>query len=328
MFPVRNTLHSIAHIMWYGCMQLAMERMSATCATFVQSDIIRLSQRRQEILKELSHVDAAIQERTQTLSRIKAEISAAAKSKDVEGNRKAAGKLNIDTASEEDIDVDLKEEDVEEGLERKEKKKLSFLRKRRESEESYDGFVGPAALCAELRGQVPMMLFAVDRSDAEEVVAYLVPVEGTSDIVTAHRAVRVEGSLSVTRISAYEWMVAYGAKLVPNHEREDPSVLEMAAGSRPGTAVGELVGAIEVPCAPDVIIDVWRVDKDAPLVWATTSINGIAFCILERISLRSETHWGLSSVVEIALHGRHPLTDSAVEEIIDMNGGGGGEEED
>ena len=40
-------------------------------------------------------------------------------------------------------------------------------------------------------------------------------------------------------------------------------------------AVAQLVGAVEIPLTPDVIIDVWRGPDQ--LCWATTSVNGVSF---------------------------------------------------
>jgi hypothetical protein len=321
-----------------------MERMTATCAGYVESDLIRLSQRRQELLKELSHVDAAILERTHMLSRVKADMTGVAASGKASPPRKEKGlvdgqKKHGNSRSEgtegyggDEGEGSAEDTGTEGGAEASNaaEKKLSFLKKRSNSESHEDGYDGPAAFAVELKDNVDNMLFSVDRSDAEEVVVYLFSMKddgAASDIVTAHRAFKtVDGKLTVTRISAYEWMVAYGAKVVPNHEREDRETVELSEiGSKPGDPMGELVGAVEVPCAPDVIIDIWRIEVgngESSKVFSTTSINGVLFCLLERISLRSETHWGLSSVVEISLHGKHPVTGSSVVEIIDMNGGG------
>ena len=303
-----------------------MEKMSEVCVAFVESDIARLSQRRRELLKELSHVEAAMQERSETLKRVKLSLGAKAAAR-VQGSpkRKGSSKANDDmsaaTASTAALSIDVSDEAAKEKVE----PKLSYLSKRSESDESDEDLSDPEVFAALLRDEVDALLFSVDRSDADEVVVYLLPQEATADIVSAHRAAIIDDKLSVTRLGAYEWMVAYGAKVVANHEREEPQTTELPTiGGQAEDPMGVLAGAIEVPCAPDVVIDVWKIEGDQNIVWATTSINGVAFCQLERISLKSETHWGLSSVVRIVLHGKHPFTGEHIEEVIDM----GADEED
>ena len=284
--------------------------MSAVCVSYVETDIIRLSQRRQELLRELRHIDAALQERTETLARFRSELKSfvATDSGDpVESDEKdvwseASGDANTGIQKIQDSKVRAgKGTDLEEII-------VSDIE------------VAQKNVSAHLREQVDALLFSVDRTDANEIVAYL--FDDTPDIVSAHRAAVVDGNISVTRISAYEWLVAYGAKIVPQHEREDSDTVELPEpNANPDDPKGELVGAVEVPCAPDVVIDVWKLERKdgSQAVWATTTIDGIAFCQLERISLRSETHWGLSSVAEITLFGRHPSTDSTITEVIDMS---------
>lgn len=294
-----------------------MEKMSEMCVTYVESDIARLSQRRRELLKELSHVDAAMQERVQALARVKASMNGEALS-----HTQSSSEKHPPNSEPSDISITSLTLETGDQIDKKKTHKLSYLSKRQDSRESEEDLSDPEMFAAVLREEIQMLLFSVDRSDADEVVVYLLPTSDTPDIVTAHRAAMIDDELRVTRIGAYEWMVAYGAKVVPNHEREEPATVELPIpDSKPGDAMAVLVGAIEVPCAPDVIIDVWRTDNDVGKFWATTSINGISFCQLERISLKSETHWGLSSVVQIALHGRHPFTGADVIETIDMGGG-------
>lgn len=304
-----------------GVWQTDMDKMSAMCVSYVESDIVRLSHRRRELLQELRHVEAAILEREDTLARVRATMGKGVPTKSVDPSQKELVATDIIPESY----THAAEDEAVESPHKKPSAKLSYLSKQAsfESEHSEE-LSDPEGFAALLRDEIDMMLFSVDRSDAEEVVVYLVPPQDTPDIVTAHRAAVVNDALAVTRIGAYEWMVAFGAKVVPNHEREDPQIIELPeVGASADQGMADLVGAIEVPCAPDVIIDVWRLHvSEAVRVWATTTINGIAFCQLDRISLQSETHWGLSSVVKISLHGHHPYTGAETVEIIDMGGEG------
>jgi len=67
---------------------------------------------------------------------------------------------------------------------------------------------------------------------------------------------------------------------------------------------GQLIGAIELPLTPDIIVDVWRAPDDQ--CWSTTSVDGVSFAVLERIYIQRETHWGVSQIVQVDLFGRHP----------------------
>ena len=58
-------------------------------------------------------------------------------------------------------------------------------------------------------------------------------------------------------------------------------------------AAAQLVGAVEIPLTPDVIIDVWRGPDQ--LCWATTSVNGVSFAGTYTL-LQPEQHH-LSSVM-------------------------------
>lgn len=78
-------------------------------------------------------------------------------------------------------------------------------------------------------------------------------------------------------LPTYEKMMAYGAKIVPNHERDFPDIQEIplpaslvhhltpSNGNSNGASTGErkqtigvLLGAFEIPLLPGVIIDVWE----------------------------------------------------------------------
>jgi hypothetical protein len=41
--------------------------------------------------------------------------------------------------------------------------------------------------------------------------------------------------------------------------------------------------------------------------WATTSVDGVSFAVLERLFITSEAKWGVPTVTQVDLFGRHPL---------------------
>jgi hypothetical protein len=98
-------------------------------------------------------------------------------------------------------------------------------------------------------------------------------------------------------------------------------------GSR---ALGQLLGAFELPLIPGVIIDLWRAtsgpSQQPPatsaisVYWATTPIDGVPFAVLERVFVLTETNWGVPSVVQVDLFGRHPLSSVLVLESVTATG--------
>jgi hypothetical protein len=181
-------------------------------------------------------------------------------------------------------------------------------------------------LCV-IREFEPQMLFIIERSNGSDVVVYILPNQPVESIVSAYRLRQFDDRDSMEQLSSHEKAVAFGAVVVPNHDRDDPDVQDlsvvMSSPARASSASqlgcsGELIGAIELPVAPDIIIDLWRAELSTTKPWATTTINGVKFCVLERLFVRSETVWGITSVVEITLFGRHPRTWDIVVENIDL----------
>lgn len=42
------------------------------------------------------------------------------------------------------------------------------------------------------------------------------------------------------------------------------------------------------------------------ICWATTSVDGVSFAVLERMFVTSEVKWGVPAVTQVDLFGRHP----------------------
>jgi hypothetical protein len=118
-----------------------------------------------------------------------------------------------------------------------------------------------------------------------------------------------------------DFLQAYGSKIVPNHERDFPSTLEIPVPdcllkSVPKGTVsrtGYLIGAFEIPLTPGVIMDVWMAPhlktqetSKTDIYWVTTPIDSVPFAILQRMYVVSVTNWGVQSVVQVDLFGVHP----------------------
>lgn len=127
--------------------------------------------------------------------------------------------------------------------------------------------------------------------------------------------------------SSFEMMMSYGAKIIPNHEREFPHIKELLIPNivssnnndmnnpcklKPLQSslvhMGILIGAFELPITPNVVIDVWK-DPLSKKSWATTSIDSVVFCVLERLFITTELVWGVKSVVQVDLFGRDPINE-------------------
>jgi len=209
------------------------------------------------------------------------------------------------------------------------------------------------------------VLFVVHSNASEDVVVYL-PSSNDAEVVSCYKLQDFTNRDSMIELTSYERMMAYGSKLVPNHERDYPHVreltlpafmststshedgaskrsvgaLEAAAMASPapssssstfatplhGTSpfgmhhseheevTGQLIGAIELPLTPDIIVDVWRAPDGQ--CWSTTSVDGVSFAVLERIYIQRETHWGVSQIVQVDLFGRHPAKGFLLNESV------------
>ena len=152
-------------------------------------------------------------------------------------------------------------------------------------------------------------LFIVHRNNVSDIIVYS-PSANDAEIVSSYKLTDYNDKNSITELTTFEAMMAYGAKIVPNHDRDFPHIKELAVphhvNETHAGAVAQLVGAVEVPLTPDVIIDVWRGPDQ--LTWATTSVNGVSFAVLERMFVTSEVKWGVPTVTQVDLFGRDPKT--------------------
>ena len=196
------------------------------------------------------------------------------------------------------------------------------------------------------------VLFLVHCSYVEDVIVY-VPSKDSSLVLHCHKVsefmddehgdgvneAALEGVFT-SELSNFDYLMTYGPKLVPNHERDYPHVREMVepmthgelsaqrgrgtsvdsagglgpltsgtgTGSGSGSSgnVGTLIGAVQLPMIPDVIIDIWKSSSKSGRIWATTTIDGVSFAVVERIFMQSESRWGVSKVVQVDIFGRHP----------------------
>ncbi len=307
------------------------------------SEIDRLEFRRSELLQELRAVDEALSARRCALDEAKAmitrlkkdgksatapfsELKPRAKSDSGSGASLIPHAVQRTPSNKHDQNLPTSAVARSTSTEIDVKPTEKFQLQKRPSDLIVDkAIVAEERKLVKLRESDPSLLFIVERNTDDGIVVYTLPATATASVAQAYRIVDISDLHSIEDLTTYESLVAFGPKVVPNHDREDPDTMELpelGASGRAG-ALGDLIGAIELPVAPDVIIDVWAIDgsdfdgaSPRKKVWATTSINGIRFCVLERIYLTSENHWGMSSVVEVSLYGRHPFTGAVVVETI------------
>lgn len=159
------------------------------------------------------------------------------------------------------------------------------------------------------------VLFVVHCNNIDDVIVYYPVTDSTSgnnggnECVACSKLIQNGGDEqpSLMDLTSYESLVSYGAKLVPNHERDFPHVKDLPPPTSllgaEASVSGQLVGAIQLPLTPDVIIDIWILPSG--VTWATTSIDGNSFSHLERIFVTSEMNYGVSQVVAVDIFGRH-----------------------
>lgn len=179
-------------------------------------------------------------------------------------------------------------------------------------------------LLASVKVIEPRLLFMIHRNTAEDIIIYAPPLSESDSTLTIYRIRDHTDRSSNEELSYFEKMMAYGPKVIPNHDRDEPEVREMMYSG--GTvcngskvvclqSLGDLIVAMELPVVQDVQIDIWKastIDK----YWATTTIEGVKFAVLERIYIISEVRWGFPTVVGIELAGRHPISGKVLTEMI------------
>ena len=92
--------------------------------------------------------------------------------------------------------------------------------------------------------------------------------------------------------------------------------------------VGRFLGAVNLPLLMrDVIIDIWGIPDGNEAgpglgpVWATATVDGIAYAVLERlcISQQQQLDDSAGSVAEVQMFARHPRSNMlALEHYTDL----------
>jgi len=178
-----------------------------------------------------------------------------------------------------------------------------------------DDFIEDTEMVTRIKEGEPDFLFLLHRNSTEDLIIYKYNQKGTKDIVTCYKiSIQAENEIKEP-ISSFEKLMAYGAKEVSPQDRDDAEVIQLpppySPKDFPTSQYGKLQSSIELPIAPNVVIDIWQspqgTGQGKGKCWGTTSVDGVKFAVLERIFILSEIRWGLPTIVQVDLFARHPI---------------------
>ena len=301
----------------------------------LEDELFRLEMRRKEILLELEETDNAILDRRNKLEDSRRTIERAIRSESIDASdfTVKAGKGVAATGTRVRIGGSF---DSNEG------KSAQELRGQKLEEEFLEETEMLGVVKETLAEQV---MFVVHGNSVDDVIVYYPAASASADLVSvAMLTEHDEAGAILTPLGNLDSMMSYGPQIVPNHERDFPHVRELSAplcmrnlenGSGASSAAvpsskrastgrvtegedkddkGQLIGAVRLPLTPDVIIDLWRLPDGR--CWATTSVDGASFVVLERIYVTSEMSYSVSVVVSVDIYGRHAAKNYMLAEKI------------
>jgi len=273
----------------------------------LENDLSRLELRRKELAAEMLTVDTAIAERRNRLQNVREEIYQILAKNEADLNNNSRS-LSLNGTS-----LDHSQNGNEKGMTIAETRASAL-------EEQY---LEESEMLATIKDLGHDILFVVHRNNVNDVIVYS-PAQTETDIMTSFKLTDFNDKNSIYELTTFENMMAYGAKIVPNHDRDFPHIKELAippvVSEEHRGVLAQLWGAVEIPLTPDVIMDVWKGPDQ--ICWVTTSVNGVSFAVLERMFVTSELKWGVPTVIQVDLFGRHPgrgflLLESVTEGIVE-----------
>ena len=219
----------------------------------LENDLGRLESRKRELAAEMVAVDVAIAERRDRLQNVRDEIQQilAKNEADLASTRSSitSGSSRIDS---------ILQNGAAHGNDHNEKGLTIAETRASALEEQYLEELEMLATIKELGSD---LLLIVHRNNVNDVIVYS-PASADAEVVTSFKLTDFNDKGSITPLTTFENMVAYGSKIVPNHDRDLPHVKELAIpfiiSETHCGALAQLWGAVEIPLTPDVIIDIWR----------------------------------------------------------------------
>eukprot|EP00596_Hydrurales_sp_CCMP1899_P000996 CAMPEP_0119033604 /NCGR_PEP_ID=MMETSP1177-20130426/657_1 /TAXON_ID=2985 /ORGANISM="Ochromonas sp, Strain CCMP1899" /LENGTH=293 /DNA_ID=CAMNT_0006990475 /DNA_START=152 /DNA_END=1030 /DNA_ORIENTATION=+ len=242
----------------------------------LENDLSRLELRRKELAAEMLTVDTAIAERRNRLQNVREEIYQILAKNEADLNNNSRS-LSLNGTS-----LDHSQNGNEKGMTIAETRASAL-------EEQY---LEESEMLATIKDLGHDILFVVHRNNVNDVIVYS-PAQTETDIMTSFKLTDFNDKNSIYELTTFENMMAYGAKIVPNHDRDFPHIKELAippvVSEEHRGVLAQLWGAVEIPLTPDVIMDVWKGPDQ--ICWVTTSVNGVSFAVLERMFVTSELKW-------------------------------------
>ena len=216
----------------------------------LENDLSRLELRKRELTAEMVTVDIAITERKTRLQNVRDEIhQILAKNEADLINSQQLGSMSMDQSTHSNNGHNNNNYD----------KGMTIAETRASQLE--EQYLEESEMLATIKDLGKDLLFVVHRNNVNDVIVYS-PAATDSAIVTSFKFSDFNDKSSITELSTFENMMAYGPKIVPNHERDFPHIKELAVPSVVSEkhigVLAQLWGAVEIPLTPDVIIDVWR----------------------------------------------------------------------
>ena len=289
--------------------ELIIAELQHLCTDSLDHEIHRLETRKHELRLEMETIDLAITERKGRLKDAKSKVKLLLKNDNATKNAELKLNLSFDNNVTSTDTVEISSVvDGEYDTPRLIDEDPNFA-------QLEDDFHEEGEMLALTREIEPNLLFILHRNSTDDVIIYSpAPQNAEGMIVTCCKVTNPCDRSSVQSLSNYEMHTAYGAKIIPNHTRDDADIVELPnpiTAEKSVACKGKLIGAFELPIAPNVVIDVWH-SLDAEQhskshIWATSCVDAVKFATLERIYVISEQRWGLPVVVQVDLFARHPI---------------------
>lgn len=308
-------------------LERALVQLQEVATMSLKDELFRLEMRRKELLLELEETDDAILDRREKLRSTEASIKKVIESESIVNSLSATAtrgdgnRANINESFDSTEGGKSSQEIRGAALEEEFLEETEMLRGIKES----------------LKEQV---LFVIHSNNVDDVIVYFPSSSNVEIISSAKLEEHDEIGVVLTPTGNLDAMMNYGPQIVPNHERDFPHVQELVAPlcmrsdvsnfkplvvNRRGSTgrvpmseddknTGQLLGAVKLPLIPDVIIDIWRLPTGQ--CWATTSVDGTSFGVIERIFVTSETTYSVSVVVSVDVYGRHAAKNYLLAEKI------------
>lgn len=216
----------------------------------LENDVSRLESRKKELAAEMLTVDAAIAERKNRLQNVRDEINQILAKNETDGvNSRSSSSTNLDSSSHNGSSHHSSGGD----------KSVTIAETRASALE--EQYLEESEMLATIKELGKDLLFVIHRNNVNDVIVYS-PASTDAEVVSSFKMTDFNDKSTITELSSLENMMAYGSKIIPNHDRDLPHVKELAVPSvvseKHRGAVAQLWGAVEIPLSPDVIIDVWR----------------------------------------------------------------------